>query len=398
MGIRVAVVGQGYVGLPLALGAAGAGFKVSGIDIDQAKVAAISAGRSPVEDIRSDLIAKFIADGQYEAYGDYSPITQAEIVLIAVPTPLASDHTPDLTYIVAATTEVAKQLSPGTLVILESTVYPGVTRLILAPLLAEVSGLDPDEIDVAYSPERIDPMNKTWTLANTPKLVSGLTEQATQRAANFYKSFVNEVVPVATPEVAETAKLLENTFRLVNISLINEVAEFCHSAGIPILDVIHAAESKPFGFMKFTPSAGVGGHCIPVAPHFLSYAAGLHGVKSEFISLADQINRELPEHIVRRAEELLGGQLNDKAVLVIGVAYKPNISDTRETPAAPLIDALRSSGAHVAWHDEHVIGWRDERSEPIDNTHDLAILVTPHTDLDLSKLGQTPLLDTTWRT
>lgn len=318
-------------------------------------------------------------------------------MLIAVPTPLASDRTPDLTYIISAATEVAKQLSPGTLVILESTVYPGVTRSVLAPLLAEVSGLDSEEIDVAFSPERIDPTNNTWTLANTPKLVSGLTDQATVRATNFYKTFINDVVPVATPEVAEAAKLLENTFRFVNISLINEVAEFCHRAGIPIIDVIEAAGTKPFGFMKFTPSAGVGGHCIPVAPHFLSYAAGLHGVKSEFISLADEVNRELPEHIVRRAEELLGGRLNEKAILVIGVAYKPNVADTRETPAAPLIDALRSRGALVAWHDEHVKEWRAEKSEPIDNRHDLAILVTPHANLDLAKLGRTPLLDTTWR-
>jgi len=397
VGTRVAVVGQGYVGLPLALGAAEAGFKVSGIDIDLARVAAINANQSPVEDVQSAVIAKLRADGRYEAHGHFAPISEAEIVVIAVPTPITSDRVPDLTYIISAATAVAKHLSPGTLVILESTVYPGVTRSVLAPLLAEVSGLGLDEIDVAYSPERIDPTNKTWTLANTPKLVSGLSEQATTRAANFYGTFINEVIPVASPEVAETAKLLENTFRLVNISFINEVAEFCHSAGIPIIDVIDAAGSKPFGFMKFTPSAGVGGHCIPVAPHFLSYAARMHGVDSQFITIADQVNRDLPTHIVRRAEELLGAPLSGKTVLVIGIAYKPNIADTRETPAAALIDVLRSRGALVAWHDEHVNEWRDEKSEPIDSTHDLAILVTPHTNLDLAKLGQTPLLDTTWR-
>lgn len=397
MGIRVAVVGQGYVGLPLALGAAEAGFEVSGIDIDLAKVTAINACQSPVEDIQNAVIAKLVTEGHYLAHGDYAPIAEAEIVLIAVPTPLAADRTPDLTYIVAAATEVAKHLSPGTLVILESTVYPGVTRSILAPLLAEISGLSPNDFDIAYSPERIDPTNNKWTLSNTPKLVSGLSGQATARATNFYKTFINDVVPVATPEVAEAAKLLENTFRFVNISLINEVAEFCYRAGIPIIDVIDAAGSKPFGFMKFTPSAGVGGHCIPIAPHFLSYAASLHGVNSQFIALADEINRELPAQIVRRAEELLGAPLSGKTVLIIGVAYKPNIADTRETPAAPLIDALRAHGTTVVWHDEHVKAWRGEKSEPINNTHDLAILVTAHAELDLSALGQTPVLDTTWR-
>ena len=397
MGIRVAVVGQGYVGLPLALGAAEAGFKVSGIEIDQTKVVMINAGQSPVEDVDGGLITTLIAGGQYEACGDYAPVQEADIVLIAVPSPLAPDRIPDLTQIVEAATQVAKRMRPGTLVVLESTIYPGVTRSVLAPLLAEVSGLDSDDFDVAYSPERIDPTNKTWTLANTPKLISGLSEQATARAANFYKTFINEVVLVDTPEIAETAKLLENTFRLVNISFINEVAEFCHRAGIPILDVIDAAASKPFGFMKFTPSAGVGGHCISVDPHFLSHAASLHGVNSQFISLADKINRELPNQIVRRAEDLLGTSLDGKSVLVVGIAYKPNIADTRETPAAPLIDALRARGALVTWHDEHVKEWRGEKSEPIDNKRDLAILVTPHANLDLPKLGRTPLLDTTWR-
>jgi UDP-N-acetyl-D-glucosamine dehydrogenase len=397
VGARVVVVGQGYVGLPLALGAAEAGFKVSGIEIDQDKVAAINTGHSPVEDVPHATIAKLIAEGQYKVQSDYESVAEAEIVLLAVPSPLTPDRTPDLTHIVEAATEVAKSLRPGTLVILESTIYPGVTRSVLAPLLAEVSGLNADDIDVAYSPERIDPTNKTWTLANTPKLVSGLSAQATTRAADFYRTFINDVVLVDTPEIAETAKLLENTFRFVNISLINELAEFCHRAGIPILDVIDAAASKPFGFMKFTPSAGVGGHCISVDPHFLSYAANLHGVNSQFIALADKINRELPDQIVRRAEDLLGTQLDGKTVLIIGVAYKPNVADTRETPAAPLIDALRARGSLVTWHDEHVKDWRGEKSEPIDNTHDLAILVTAHMSLDLAELGLTPLLDTTWR-
>jgi UDP-N-acetyl-D-glucosamine dehydrogenase len=397
VGARVVVVGQGYVGLPLALGAAEAGFKVSGIEIDQDKVAAINTGHSPVEDVPHATIAKLIAEGQYKVQSDYESVAEAEIVLLAVPSPLTPDRTPDLTHIVEAATEVAKSLRPGTLVILESTIYPGVTRSVLAPLLAEVSGLNADDIDVAYSPERIDPTNKTWTLANTPKLVSGLSAQATTRAADFYRTFINDVVLVDTPEIAETAKLLENTFRFVNISLINELAEFCHRAGIPILDVIDAAASKPFGFMKFTPSAGVGGHCISVDPHFLSYAANLHGVNSQFIALADKINRELPDQIVRRAEDLLGTQLDGKTVLIIGVAYKPNVADTRETPAAPLIDALRARGSLVTWHDEHVKDWRGEKSGPIDNTHDLAILVTAHMSLDLAELGHTPLLDTTWR-
>jgi UDP-N-acetyl-D-glucosamine dehydrogenase len=288
---------------------------------------------------------------------------------------------------------VGKNLKPGMLVIIESTIQPGTTRNVVVPILEKESGLDADKFLVAYSPERIDPMNKKFTIKNTPKLVAGLTPEAATKAKEFYSKFIDQVDICESLEVAETAKLLENSFRLVNISFINELAMFCQKIGIDINDVIKAASTKPYGFMPFYPSVGVGGHCIPVDPLYLAEAARAAGAPTRFIELADEINLAMPTYFVGRALEMLGG-LKDKKVLVIGVSYKPNVADTRETPVEALIAGLGKSGAVVSWHDDLVNNWNGQSSVALGAGFDLAILATPHDYLDLSLLGNTPLLNT----
>ena len=279
------------------------------------------------------------------------------------------------------------------MVIVESTIKPGTTRNEVIPILEKESGLKRDQFLVVYSPERVDPANKKWNISNTPKLVSGLTPEAAHKAKEFYSKFVNQVDICDSLEVAETAKLLENSFRLVNISFINELAMFCQKIGIDINEVVKAAATKPYGFMPFYPSVGVGGHCIPVDPLYLASAAKEAGAPTRFIDLADQINLEMPNYFVGRATEILGG-LKGKKVLVIGVAYKPNVADVRETPVATLITGLEKSGASVSWHDDFVKTWNNQSSVPISDQYDLAIIATPHDYIQLSKLGNTPVLNT----
>jgi UDP-N-acetyl-D-glucosamine dehydrogenase len=300
---------------------------------------------------------------------------------------------PDLSALITATKTVAKNLNKGSLVIVESTIEPGTCRNIINPLLIKDSGLQNSDFELAYSPERIDPTNKIWNISNTPKLVAGLTPNAMQRAYLFYTKFIDSVFQCSSFEVAESAKLLENTFRFVNISMINEISIFCQKLGIDVREVIQAAATKPYGFMPFYPSIGVGGHCIPVDPLYLSNRAREIGAPTRFIDLADQINQEMPGYFVGRAEEKLGG-LTDKKVLVIGISYKPNVADVRETPAFALIKGLKAKGARVSWHDDLVQEWNDEKSIELKTGFDLAIIATPHTYLDLTKLGDTPVLDT----
>ena len=390
---KMAVVGLGYVGLPLAVAAANSNFLVSGIDADEVKILGINSGASPIEDIADLDLKKLVNSRALTASTDFSAVKDVQIVLICVPTPLTPDQKPDLTYVKMATESVAKYLSEDTLVILESTVSPGTTRNLIAPILAEFSGLKPSQIQVAFSPERIDPSNKTWGVKNTPKLVAGLSQEACTRAIEFYSNFIDEVVRCESLEVAETAKLLENTFRYINISFINEFLIFCQKLGVDVNEVIQAAATKPYGFMPFYPSIGVGGHCIPVDPLYLSNKARELGAPTRFIDLADQINQEMPEYFVGRAEEKLGG-LKDKKVLVVGVAYKPNVADVRETPVTALISGLKSKGAHVSWHDDLVKEWNGEKSIELRTGFDLAIIATPHAYLDLQKLGETFILDT----
>ena len=390
---KMAVVGLGYVGLPLAVAAANSNFLVSGVDADEVKILGINNCVSPIEDIADLDLKKLVDSRALTASTDFSIIKEVQIVLICVPTPLTQDQKPDLTYVKMATESVAKYLSENTLVILESTVSPGTTRNLIAPILAQFSGLNLNQFQVAFSPERIDPSNKTWGVKNTPKLVAGLSQEACTRAIEFYSNFIDEVVRCESLEVAETAKLLENSFRYINISFINEFLIFCQKLGVDVNEVIQAAATKPYGFMPFYPSIGVGGHCIPVDPLYLSNKARELGAPTRFIDLADQINQEMPEYFVGRAEEKLGG-LKDKKVLVVGVAYKPNVADVRETSVTALISGLKSKGAHVSWHDDLVKEWNGEKSVELKNGFDLAIIATPHAYLNLQKLGETFILDT----
>jgi UDP-N-acetyl-D-glucosamine dehydrogenase len=391
--MQITVVGQGYVGLPLAIAAAEAGSNVFGVDNNQEKITALKSGKSIIEDLSDEVIKKCIESKRYIPTTDITVINDSEVVLVCVPTPLSGDHKPDLTALIGAITVVGKNLKAGSLVIVESTIEPGTCRNKLLPILIKESRLKEGEFELAYSPERIDPTNKTWQIKNTPKLVAGLTESAAIRAKEFYGKFIDSVTLCSSLEIAETAKLLENSYRLINISFINELAIYCQKIGIDIAEVINAAATKPFGFMPFYPSIGVGGHCIPVDPIYLANAAKAVGAPTRFIDLADEINLSMPGYFVGRSEEKLGG-LKGKKVLVIGISYKPNVADVRESPVMALLAGLKQKGAEVAWHDDLVKVFNGEISTALSSDFDLAILATPHDYLDLTKLGNTPLLNT----
>ena len=391
--MKVTVIGQGYVGLPLALAALGAGNTVFGLDNNYEKISYLLSGKSIIEDVSDESIKSAIHSKHYLPTTDASVITKSEVILICVPTPLSKSHSPDLRFLKNAITTVGQYLKADTLIIVESTIEPGTCRNILLPILVKQSGFSLGEVELAYSPERIDPLNKSWSISNTPKLVAGLTENSANKAAEFYGKFIDSITICSSLEIAETAKLLENSFRLVNISFINELAIFCQKIGIDVTEVISAAATKPYGFMPFYPSVGVGGHCIPVDPIYLANAAKAVGAPSRFIELADQINQEMPGYFVGRAEEKLGG-LKNKRVLIVGVSYKPNVADVRESPVETLIHGLKQKGAQVSWHDDLVKEWNDEKSVTLSSNFDLAIIATPHDYLDLSKLGNMPILNT----
>ena len=387
--MKVSVIGQGYVGLPLALALANSGHNVSGIDLDQKLVEKIIGGKSPIIDISDQEISDALSSGNYSVSGEFDSVTNSEVVVICVPTPLDTEHRPDLSFLKAATNSVAKNLQSGTLIVNESTVSPGTTRGLIKEIL-DKAGVD---YDLAYSPERIDPANKRWKVTNTPKLVAGLTPVASERAASFYRTFVESVKVGSSPEVIETAKLLENSFRLVNISFINEIAQFCAALKIDVREVVDAAATKPYGFMPFYPSAGVGGHCIPVDPSYLVAKAKEIGAPTRFIDLANDVNRSLASYFAGIAAGILGG-LQNKTILVVGIAYKPEVSDVRETPAAGLISELRSKGADVAWHDDLVKEWNGEKSALLSPNYDLVVLANPHSGTDLSVLTSAKVLNT----
>jgi UDP-N-acetyl-D-glucosamine dehydrogenase len=387
--MKVSVIGQGYVGLPLALALANSGHNVSGIDLDQKLVEKIIGGKSPIIDISDQEISDALSSGNYSVSGEFDSVTNSEVVVICVPTPLDTEHRPDLSFLKAATNSVAKNLQSGTLIVNESTVSPGTTRGLIKEIL-DKAGVD---YDLAYSPERIDPANKKWKVTNTPKLVAGLTPVASERAASFYRTFVESVKVGSSPEVIETAKLLENSFRLVNISFINEIAQFCAALKIDVREVVDAAATKPYGFMPFYPSVGVGGHCIPVDPSYLVAKAKEIGAPTRFIDLANDVNRSLASYFAGIAAGILGG-LQNKTILVVGIAYKPEVSDVRETPAAGLISELRSKGADVAWHDDLVKEWNGEKSALLSPNYDLVVLANPHSGTDLSVLTSAKVLNT----
>jgi UDP-N-acetyl-D-glucosamine dehydrogenase len=354
---QVCVLGLGYVGLPVACAAAGAGHRVVGYDPDQARIADLRAGRSAVEDIEDRMLEKVLATGLVSFTDDPREIDGSDTFVICVPTPL-KEKTPDLTMVDAAVDVVGSALRAGGMVILESTTYPGTTEDRVAPRLAALTGLQaPADYHLVFSPERIDPGNPTYALANTPRVVGGLGEAAGDAAAEFYATFIDHVHRVSGPREAEMAKLLENTYRHVNIALVNEMAIFCEELGINLWEAIGAASTKPFGFAPFTPGPGVGGHCIPVDPSYLSWRVRRLGYPFRFVELAGEINDRMPNYVASRIADLLNDvqrSVGGSRILVLGVAYKPDLGDMRESPAPVLIRRLESRGALVRWHDPHV--------------------------------------------
>ena len=352
---RVAVLGLGYVGLPLATVFADAGFRVIGIDPDQRKVDTVRRGESHIQDISTEHVARLVKAGRLEATTDFSVLAEVEAVSICVPTPLRKTGDPDLSFILDATTELAKYVHPGMVIVLESTTYPGTTREILLPKLGDEKGLTAGEnFFLAFSPERVDPGREDWTTLNTPKVIGGITPACSEVASAWYSQALQTVVPVSSAEVAEMAKLLENTFRMINIGLVNEMAIMCDRLGVDVWEVIDAAATKPFGFMKFTPGPGLGGHCIPIDPLYLSWKLRALNYTARFIELASEINTGMPRYVVGKVQDALNNQskaLKGSRILVLGVAYKPDIDDLRESPALDVIGLLEQKGADVFYHD-----------------------------------------------
>lgn len=356
----VVVVGQGYVGLPVAIASAKAGYATVGLDLDPDVIELLSAGISRVDDIGSDEITQVLGRG-YSATTDTNALAAADIIVICVPTPLSPDRTPDLTAVERSVEEVARLSKPGVLVILESTTYPGTTDNLVRPAL-EASGRVIDrDFFLAFSPERIDPGNQKFTLRNTPKVVGGVTVESTRRAVDFYSAFVETVIPVRGAKEAETSKLLENTFRHVNIALVNEMVRFCRELEIDLWEVIRAAATKPFGFHAFYPGPGVGGHCIPIDPNYLSYEVKRRlGQPFRFVELAQEVNESMPRYVVDRLQDALNDickPVRGSKVLILGVSYKPNISDQRESPAKPIASMLLRKGATLEFHDPRIDVW-----------------------------------------
>ena len=390
---KVAVVGMGYVGLPLALAITEKSEKVIGIDISKEKINLLNQGITEIPDCDSSELLYNLSRSKIIFATDFRGISEADVILICVPTPLGNNGKSDLTSLLNAVKDVSEQIKKNALIIIESTVATGTTREIIDPIIRDVSNFARGEYHLAYSPERVDPGNKFWKIKNTTKLVSGIDAEACRLAFNFYNDFIDEIHICETLEIAETAKLLENSFRLVNISFINEFSIFCHEYSLDVNKVIEAASTKPFGFMPFYPSLGAGGHCIPVDPVYLSEVAGASGSPLNVINLALEINQKMPSFHATRAEKILR-TLKEKKILVIGIAFKPNISDTRESPAKHLINILRAKGALVWWHDDLVGEWNGEKSVTLGENYDLAILATSHNYFDLSNLRNLQILDT----
>ncbi len=373
--MKVAIIGQGYVGLTIAASAAEY-FDVVGFDSNPKIVDQLNLGLSHIEGVESALLKNRIKSGRYKATTEGSNLQDADLVVIAVPTPLTTDRKPDLTFIDAACKTIALNVFKPVLVINESTSFPGTVRNYIKPAIEKYS---PKLIrhEYAISPERVDPGRTDFNQKNTPRLFAGLTPEASKKTREFYSKFCDNLVEVSSPEVAEAAKLFENTFRQVNIALVNEFAQISHALGISVYETLDAANTKPYGFMKFAPSAGVGGHCIPVDPTYLAAIAEEYGAPATFIRRANEVNLEMSEYIVRRVIADNGGNLRGKSVLVVGVAYKPNVADVRETAAELVIEHLRSQGAVVSWHDDVVGKWKGEDSAPLRGA-DIALVVTKH--------------------
>ena len=407
----IGVIGLGYVGLPLVVEFAANGFKGIGFEVDQRKADQINAGASYIGDVPSSRVKELVGAGKLQATTDFDLLSECDAIIICVPTPLRKTKEPDVSYILAAAEEIKKRVRRGQLVILESTTYPGTTDEVLLPMLEETGlKLDQDFL-LAFSPERVDPGNPQFLTHNIPKVVGGVTDDSTVVAAHLYSQIVKDVHGVSSARVAEAAKLLENTFRAVNIGMANEMARLCYALNIDTWEVIRAAATKPFGFMAFYPGPGIGGHCIPLDPHYLSWKARQHGFDSRFISLAEEVNSRMPEHVVQLVSDGLNDErkaMKGSRVLLLGVAYKKDIDDVRESPALSIIDRLRAKGADVRYHDPFVgeIRFDDAHTEsagdPLQSVSltddelrnaDCVIIVTDHSGIDYKRIcALTPLI------
>ncbi|CAN2231188.1 nucleotide sugar dehydrogenase [Candidatus Planktophila dulcis] len=376
--MKVAIIGQGYVGLTISA-FAGEFFEVVGFDNNSRIVDRLNIGISHIEGVESSVLQNWIKAGRYKATTQGDELADADLVVIAVPTPLTKERKPDLAFIDAACRTIGENVKKSVLVINESTSFPGTLRNYIKPAIEKYSK-SPIEHLYAISPERVDPGRGDFNQKNTPRLYAGLTPEASLKTREFYSKFCDQLVEVSSPEVAEAAKLFENTFRQVNIALVNEFAQIAHSLGISVYETLDAANTKPYGFMKFTPSAGVGGHCIPVDPTYLAAVAEEHGAPATFIRRANEVNLEMSKYVVDRVQADNGGTLQGKSVLVVGVAYKPNVADVRETAAELVIEHLRHRGAVVSWHDDVVRSWNGEVSSPLSGAN-VALVVTKHDEV-----------------
>ena len=392
----VSVLGLGYVGLPLAVVFAEAGFKVIGIDPVKSKVDMLNRGESYVMDVPSETIARLVSAGRLQATTDFAALKDVEAVSICVPTPLRKTGDPDLSFIVNATEDLGRHMHAGMVVVLESTTYPGTTRELVLPKLARGGELEVGkDFFLAFSPERVDPGRADWTTINTPKVLGGITPDCTEAASTWYRQALQTVVPVSSTEVAEMTKLLENTFRMINLGLVNELAIMCNRLGVDVWEVIDAAGTKPFGFMKFTPGPGIGGHCIPIDPLYLSWKLRSVNYNARFIELASEINTGMPRFVITKIQDALNDHckpLKGSKVLVLGAAYKPDIDDVRESPALDVIALLRAKGADVSYHDPYVArihhehdGWRMDSVADLDQAvkqSDCVVIITNHKTYD----------------
>jgi UDP-N-acetyl-D-glucosamine dehydrogenase len=377
----VSIIGQGYVGQSLAVAAASAGHKVIGLDLNLDLIRDLKNGDSFVPGIDKKLLLKLMSKELYLPTNNFDLLAETSVIVIAVPTPIDENQQPDLSALLEACKSINRVVAEPTLVISESTSFPGTLRNIIKNSVEKDSSTS---FLFAISPERVDPGNKEWKIENTPRVISGLTEQATKLAIEFYESFCSNIVKVSSPEIAEAAKLLENTFRQVNIALVNEFSEIMNKLGVSANEVVNAASSKPFGFMKFLPSIGAGGHCIPVDPEYLTYFAKSLGAYSKLTETANTLNLNRPRQVGNIIKDHLGVNLLGSQIQIVGIAYKTGVSDMRESPAIELISTLREFGAKVKWHDPIVRNWRSEVSMPLDPDVDLGLIVTPHDEIDFS--------------
>ena len=405
--VTFGVIGLGYVGLPLSVEAGRSGLKVIGFDVNDEVVAGVNAGKSHIQDLTDTDVMSLREQGLLEATTDMSRLAECDAVSICVPTPLSKTRDPDVSYVIAASEAVAAALRPGQLIVLESTTYPGTTREVMQPTLERTGLVAGEDFHLCFSPERVDPGNETWTTKNTPKVIGGLTAACSDAGAAFYERFIDSVVRVSSTEAAELTKILENTFRAVNIGLVNELALIADLLGVDVWEVIDAAATKPFGFMRFTPGPGLGGHCIPVDPHYLAWKMRTLNYKTRFIDLASEINAEMPIFVVNKVREVLNRKqraVNGSKIVLLGVAYKRDVDDVRESPALDVLKLLESDGAEVRYHDPYVPEWREDGvvrqsqalTDELLSDADAVVILTDHTDFDYAWILETAkaLVDT----